>query len=571
MLFRSYKGLSRGASRTVRTALRLAGQQGCATADTGHLLLAMLQTAQGPAADFLRRKRVTTASLTEAAPKRSGTGQPHRLRKNDLSSDSRKAIEFAILGAHASSAAKAENEHLLCAMLEDTACTASIWLAAAGIEVPQAARECRQLSGQMTLPVQPRMSTARSGRPSEKYGRDLTRLAQEGRLDPVLCREEELERMVEILCRRQKNNPCLLGEPGVGKSALAEALAQAIASGQITPALRGKRVLALAEDENFVFPDVDHIGKVVSRESYNDEHIRRVLALPLVDAEAVRKRHFKVVVDAVNSVGGIVIPKLLRELGCEVVELNCEPTGEFAHNPEPLPENLTEISKAIVREQADLGVVVDPDVDRLAFVSEDGSMFVEEYTLVAVADYILSRKTGNTVSNLSSSRALSDVTQMHGGEYFASAVGEVNVVAKMKEVGAVIGGEGNGGVIYPELHYGRDALVGAALFLTYLAEKGMTMTELRKTYPAYFASKNKIELTPAIDVDKVLREMKSRYANEKVNDADGVKIDFPENWVHLRKSNTEPIIRVYTEAKTMAEADALARRIIAEIKQICNI
>ena len=279
----------------------------------------------------------------------------------------------------------------------------------------------------------------------------------------------------------------------------------------------------------------------------------------------------KVIEDAVNSVGGIVIPKLLRELGCEVVELNCEPTGEFAHNPEPLPENLTEISKAIVREKADLGVVVDPDVDRLAFVSEDGSMFVEEYTLVAVADYILSRKTGNTVSNLSSSRALSDVTQMHGGEYFASAVGEVNVVAKMKEVGAVIGGEGNGGVIYPELHYGRDALVGAALFLTYLAEKGMTMTELRKTYPAYFASKNKIELTPAIDVDKVLREMKSRYANEKVNDADGVKIDFPENWVHLRKSNTEPIIRVYTEAKTMAEADALARRIIAEIKQICNI
>ena len=306
-------------------------------------------------------------------------------------------------------------------------------------------------------------------------------------------------------------------------------------------------------------------------EFLSDAEGKRVLALPLVDAEAVRRRRFKVVVDAVNSVGGIVIPKLLRELGCEVVELNCEPTGEFAHNPEPLPENLTEISKAIVREQADLGVVVDPDVDRLAFVSEDGSMFVEEYTLVAVADYILSRKTGNTVSNLSSSRALSDVTQIHGGEYFASAVGEVNVVAKMKEVGAVIGGEGNGGVIYPELHYGRDALVGAALFLTYLAEKGMTMTELRKTYPAYFASKNKIELTPAIDVDKVLREMKSRYANEKVNDTDGVKIDFPENWVHLRKSNTEPIIRVYTEAKTMAEADALARRIIAEIKQICNI
>ncbi|MBE5690898.1 MAG: hypothetical protein EGQ86_26205 [Alistipes sp.] len=565
-----YKGFSFTAARTVHTALVLAGQQGCSQADTGHLLLALVQTAQGTAADFLRRKRVTSTALAEHTAAHAA-GRPRRLHSRDLAPELSKAMEFAVLGAHAASAARAENEHLLCAILEDSSCTASRWLAALGIELPQAARECRQLSGQLVLPAQPRMATSRTGRPSDKYGRDLTRLAQEGRLDPVLCRDAELDRMIEILCRRQKNNPCLLGEPGVGKSALAEALAQRIAAGQITPALRGKRVLALAEDENFVFPDVDHIGKVVSRESYNDEHIRRVLALPLVDAEAVRKRHFKVIVDAVNSVGGIVIPKLLRELGCEVVELNCEPTGEFAHNPEPLPENLTEISKAIVREKADLGVVVDPDVDRLAFVSEDGSMFVEEYTLVAVADYILSRKTGNTVSNLSSSRALSDVTQMHGGEYFASAVGEVNVVAKMKEVGAVIGGEGNGGVIYPELHYGRDALVGAALFLTYLAEKGMTMTELRKTYPAYFASKNKIELTPAIDVDKVLREMKSRYANEKVNDADGVKIDFPENWVHLRKSNTEPIIRVYTEAKTMAEADALARRIIAEIKQICNI
>ena len=333
----------------------------------------------------------------------------------------------------------------------------------------------------------------------------------------------------------------------------------------------GKQVLALAENNDFAFPEIDEIGKVLSRESFNDTHIKQVLALSLVDVEAVRRRHFRVVVDAVNSVGGIVIPKLLRELGCDVVELNCEPNGQFAHNPEPLPQNLTEISQVIVREKADLGVVVDPDVDRLAFVSEDGSMFVEEYTLVAVADYILSQKVGNTVSNLSSSRALHDVTVAHGGEYFASAVGEVNVVAKMKEVGAIIGGEGNGGVIYPELHYGRDALDGVALFLTYLAKRNLTMTALRKTYPAYFASKNKIELTPAIDVDKVLLEMKHRYANERINDIDGVKVDFAESWVHLRKSNTEPIIRVYTEAKSMAEADALAQRIIGEIKQICNL
>lgn len=333
----------------------------------------------------------------------------------------------------------------------------------------------------------------------------------------------------------------------------------------------GKQVLALADDSGFAYPEIDGIGKILSRESFNDTHIKQVLSLPLVDAEAVRKRKFKVVVDAVNSVGGIVIPKLLRELGCEVVELNCEPNGMFAHNPEPLPQNLTEISEVIVREKADLGVVVDPDVDRLAFVSEDGSMFVEEYTLVAVADYILSQKVGNTVSNLSSSRALNDVTVAHGGTYSASAVGEVNVVAKMKEVGAIIGGEGNGGVIYPELHYGRDALVGVALFLTYLAKKNMTMTELRKTYPAYFASKNKIELTPAIDVDKVLLEIKRKYAGEKINDIDGIKIDFAECWVHLRKSNTEPIIRIYTEAKSMDEADALAQRFIAEIKSICNI
>ena len=341
--------------------------------------------------------------------------------------------------------------------------------------------------------------------------------------------------------------------------------------GEFLSDAEGKRVLAMAEEEDFAYPEIDGIGHVVSRESYSERHIEQVLALPLVDVGAVRARKFKVVVDAVNSVGGIVMPELLRRLGCEVVELNCEPTGEFAHNPEPLPQNLTQIAQVIVREKADLGIVVDPDVDRLAFVNEDGTMFVEEYTLVAVADYVLSHKVGNTVSNLSSSRALRDVTERHGGRYYASAVGEVNVVAKMKEVGAVIGGEGNGGVIYPELHYGRDALVGTALFLTHLAKCGMTMTQLRATYPAYYASKNKIELTPAIDVDKVLREIKARYAGEKVNDIDGVKIDFAENWVHLRKSNTEPIIRVYTEAKSMEEADALAQRFIGEIKQICNL
>ncbi len=332
----------------------------------------------------------------------------------------------------------------------------------------------------------------------------------------------------------------------------------------------GKRVLALAEDENYLFPSVDEIGKVLSREDFNPEHIRRVLALPLVDVELVKSKKFKVVVDAVNSVGGVVIPALLRELGCQVVELNCDPTGYFAHNPEPLAENLTEISEVMRKEKADLGVVVDPDVDRLAFMMEDGVMFGEEYTLVAVADYILQHTKGATVSNLSSSRALRDVTEAHGCTYSAAAVGEVNVVQKMKDTGAVIGGEGNGGVIYPELHYGRDALVGVALFLTYFAQKNCTMTELRASYPAYFASKNKIELTPEIDVDKVLREMKERYAHEQVNDIDGVKIDFAENWVHLRKSNTEPIIRVYTEAKSPAEADALAQRFIAEIKAICE-
>lgn len=344
------------------------------------------------------------------------------------------------------------------------------------------------------------------------------------------------------------------------------------ADGEFLSDAEGKQVLAMAEEEDYEYPTVDGIGRVLSREPFNERHITQVLALPLVDAQAIRARRYKVVVDAVNSVGGIVMPELLRRLGCEVVELNCNPTGEFAHNPEPLPENLTEIAGVIRREKADLGIVVDPDVDRLALVSEDGSMFVEEYTLVAVADYILTKHPGgNTVSNLSSSRALRDVTERHGGKYYASAVGEVNVVARMKEVGAVIGGEGNGGVIYPGLHYGRDALVGTALFLTWLAQTGMTMTQLRATYPAYYASKNKIELTPAIDVDKVLREIKERYAYDNVNDTDGVKIDFPENWVHLRKSNTEPIIRVYTEAKSMAAAEALAQRFIGEIKEICKI
>ena len=341
--------------------------------------------------------------------------------------------------------------------------------------------------------------------------------------------------------------------------------------GEFLNAKEGEQVLALAEQEDFLFPDVDTIGKVISREDFNPTHIEQVLALNLVDVEKVKARKFKVVVDAVNSIGGVVIPALLEKLGCEVVKINCEPNGHFAHNPEPLPQNLTEISEVIVREGADLGVVVDPDVDRLALVNEDGTMFGEEYTLVAVADYILSHTKGNTCSNLSSSRALCDITVAHGGEYSASAVGEVNVVTKMKEVGAVIGGEGNGGVIYPELHYGRDALVGVALFLTYLAEQGCSMTELRKKYPAYYASKNKIELTPAIDVDKLLLTMKERYSHERVNDIDGVKIDFAEHWVHLRKSNTEPIVRIYTEAKSQEYADEVAQQFIAEMKEICGL
>jgi phosphomannomutase len=340
------------------------------------------------------------------------------------------------------------------------------------------------------------------------------------------------------------------------------------ARGEFLSGAAGAEILKMAEAADFTYSDIDDIGHLVERTDFTAEHIAAVLALPLVDVDAIRARKFKVVVDAVNSVGGVVIPQLLNELGCEVVCLNCEPTGEFAHNPEPLPANLTEISAVVPREKADLGVVVDPDVDRLALVSEDGSMFGEEYTLVAVTDYVLSKTPGNTVSNLSSTRALRDVTEKRGGSYAASAVGEVNVVAKMKETGAVIGGEGNGGVIYPALHYGRDALVGVALLLTHLAHTGLTMTQLRATYPDYYISKNRMDLTPDIDVDKVLDEVKRAYANERVTDIDGVKIDFADGWVHLRKSNTEPIIRIYSEAAGKEKADNFAQQIIDKIAKI---
>ncbi len=333
----------------------------------------------------------------------------------------------------------------------------------------------------------------------------------------------------------------------------------------------GKYLLELSEEVEYNYPEIDEIGKIAIHTDFNPTHIDKVLALPLVDAEAIRKAKFKVVVDAVNSIGGVVIPALLRELGCEVIELHCEPTGLFAHNPEPLAQNLTDIAAAIPQHKADLGVVVDPDVDRLALVCEDGSMFGEEYTLVAVADYILSKCKGDTVSNLSSSRALRDVTEAHGCTYHAAAVGEVNVVAKMKACNAIIGGEGNGGVIYPESHYGRDALVGVGLFLTLLANKNCSMSELKASYPAYFASKNKVDLNDSIDVDNLLLQMKNRYADEQVNDIDGVKIDFAESWVHLRKSNTEPIVRIYTEAKSQDQADKLAERFIAEMREICGI
>lgn len=332
---------------------------------------------------------------------------------------------------------------------------------------------------------------------------------------------------------------------------------------------QGKEVLRIAETEEYQFVEVDELGHEYVNNTYTRRHIDKVLDLELVDTEAIAKADFTVAVDAVNSVGGVVIPELLRRLGVKnIIELNCEPSGRFAHTPEPIPENLTQIASLMKNSKADVGFVVDPDVDRLAIVMENGEMFVEEYTLVAVADYILSKTPGATVSNLSSSRALRDVTQSHGCTYNASAVGEVNVVTKMKETGAVIGGEGNGGVIYPASHYGRDALVGVALFLTLLAKSGKKVSELKKQYPAYSIAKSKIELTPEINVDKILEAVKERFAGEKITDIDGVKIDFDESWVHLRKSNTEPIIRIYSEAHTMEEAEALANKIKSIITEM---
>lgn len=331
----------------------------------------------------------------------------------------------------------------------------------------------------------------------------------------------------------------------------------------------GKKVIRVAESGDFTFAEVMDLGEEYKNDTWTDRHIDQVLKLPLVDVDAIRKAGFRVAVDAVNSIGGVAIPRLLKKLGVkEVIKLNCEPTGHFAHTPEPIPENLTGISDLMKTGIADVGFVVDPDVDRLAIVMETGEMFVEEYTLVSVADYVLSHTPGSTVSNLSSSRALRDVTRNHGCEYAAAAVGEVNVVAKMKETGAIIGGEGNGGVIYPELHYGRDALVGVALFLTLMAKSGKKVTELKAGYPQYAIAKNKIELTPELDVDSILEAVKVKFGNEEITDIDGVKIDFADSWVHLRKSNTEPIIRIYSEAATMEKADQLAREIMDVIKEI---
>ncbi|OCB76825.1 phosphoglucosamine mutase [Flavobacterium piscis] len=343
------------------------------------------------------------------------------------------------------------------------------------------------------------------------------------------------------------------------------------AKGEFLSGEEGAKILEIADAEAFDFSDVDSLGEITVNDAYMDIHIDEVLNLPLVDVEAVKAAKFKVVVDGVNSSGGIIIPKLLELMGVEVVKLYCEPNGHFPHNPEPLKEHLTDISELVVKEKADLGVVVDPDVDRLAFICEDGEMFGEEYTLVACADYVLSKTAGNTVSNMSSSRALRDVTVAHGGKYEASAVGEVNVVALMKKNNAIIGGEGNGGIIYPESHYGRDSLVGVALFLTHLANKKMSVSALRASYPEYYMSKNKIELTPQIDVDAILVAMTEKYKNEDITTIDGVKIDFASEWVHLRKSNTEPIIRIYTEAPSQEKADVLALRIIDEIKAIAGI
>lgn len=341
--------------------------------------------------------------------------------------------------------------------------------------------------------------------------------------------------------------------------------------GEFISGADGAEVLQIAEAEAFEYAEVDHLGKIIPNDGYMQKHIDAILALPLVNVEAIRAANFSVVVDAVNSSGGIFVPALLDALGVTcIVKLYCEPNGHFPHNPEPLPEHLTDLSEAITKYGADLGITVDPDVDRLALVCEDGSMFGEEYTLVAVADYVLSKTPGNTVSNLSSTRALRDITEARGLEYHAAAVGEVNVVTKMKEVQAVIGGEGNGGVIYPELHYGRDSLVGIALFLSLLAEKQMKISVLRDSYPTYVISKNKIELTPDIDVDAILLAMAEKYTHEEVDTTDGVKIYVGKEWVHLRKSNTEPIIRIYSESRDAQAADAFAGRIIEEIRTLIN-
>ena len=341
--------------------------------------------------------------------------------------------------------------------------------------------------------------------------------------------------------------------------------------GEFLDAAQGAIILELAEKEDFNFSEVDQLGTITKNDAYIDIHIDEVLNLPLVNADTIKKARFKVVVDGVNSTGGIAIPKLLESLGVEVIELYCEPTGHFPHNPEPLKEHLGDICELVVKEKADFGIVVDPDVDRLAFICDDGEMFGEEYTLVACADYVLGKTKGNTVSNLSSSRALRDITIKHDGLYEAAAVGEVNVVKKMKDNNAIIGGEGNGGIIYPSSHYGRDSLVGTALFLMLMAEKGGSVRELRDSYPSYFMSKKKIQLTPELDVDRILASISESYKDKEISTIDGVKIDFEESWVHLRKSNTEPIIRIYTEAKTQVEADSLAEKIIGEIKGIAGI
>lgn len=342
--------------------------------------------------------------------------------------------------------------------------------------------------------------------------------------------------------------------------------------GEFISAADGEEVLRIAEENAFNFADVNKLGRFTSMPNFHLKHIERILALPLVDVEAIRAKKFRIVIDCVNSSGGIVLPPLLKALGVEeTIELYCEPNGQFPHNPEPLPEHLRDISQEVVKKKAHLGIVVDPDVDRLALVCEDGEMFGEEYTLVAVADYILKNKKGNTVSNLSSTRALRDVTEKAGGKYFAAAVGEVNVVEAMKANDAIIGGEGNGGIIYPELHYGRDALVGIALFLTHLAKSGKSTSLLRASYPNYYISKNKIELTPDLDVDAILEGIKEKYHKQPVNTIDGVKIEFDKEWVHLRKSNTEPIIRIYSESQSRTTADNLAEKIISDIKDMITL